>query len=78
MPWIPGQDHAVLELSKTEYRWVVEQLHGPAPRGSQKVDVISELARALDNTGASKAIVHPLADFGRFRPGPRNSLGKGE
>jgi hypothetical protein len=74
MACMPGHGHVVLDLPKTEYRWVMEQLRKPATPGRQKGDIITELARALDNTGASKSIAHPLADFGRFRPGPRNSV----
>jgi hypothetical protein len=62
MHWNSGYGHVVLDLPKSEYRWVMEQVREPG-------DIITELARALDNTGGGKAISHPLADFGHFRPG---------
>ena len=71
MPSPPAHSHIVFDLPKTEYRWVKEQASKPAKPSRQKGDIITELARALDKIDADKAILHPLADFGRFRPVPR-------
>jgi hypothetical protein len=79
MPWTPGHGHVLdLDLPTTEYRWVMEQHRKPAKPGRQRRDIITELARALANTGAGKSIAHPLEDFGQFRPGARGLFGEGE